>query len=212
MSRAVRLAPCHAQEVVTPSIDMCNISLHQPMIPHRRFAEATDMPCPLPVPLRQEIVRRHQQGIPLTRIAEDLAIPYGTVRKVWRLFRRHGFDGLIPRYPGHGRPVPPAARELLRVACELKREHPTWGAGLIRLQLREHARGSPIPSVRSPQAAFVRAGVHRPRRRRATAAFVPWAAQPHKVWQVDAVENVPLAAPGGRVSWLTVTDEASGAI
>ena len=103
-------------------------------------------------------------------------------------------------------------RELLRVACELKREHPTWGAGLIRLQLREHARGSAIPSVRSLQAAFVRAGVHRPRCRRATAAFVPWAAQPHEVWQVDAVENVPLAAPGGRVSWLTVTDEASGAI
>ena len=89
------------------------------------------MPCPLPVPLRQEIVRRHQQGIPLTRIAADLAIPYGTVRKVWRLFRRHGLDGLIPRYRGHGRPVPPATRELLRIACELKREHPAALEGVV---------------------------------------------------------------------------------
>ena len=165
------------------------------MIPHRWFTEATHMPCPLPVPLRQEIVRRHQQGIPLTGIAADLAIPYGTVRKVWRLFRRHGLDGLDPRSRGHGRPVPPATQELLRVACELKREHPTWGAGLIRLRLREHAAGAPIPSVRSLQVAFARAGVHRPRRRRAAVAVVPWAAQPHEIWQVDAVENVPLAVP-----------------
>ena len=67
------------------------------------------------------------------------------------------------------------------------------GAGLIRLQLREHARGATIPSVRSLQVAFARAGVHRPRRRRAAAAVVPQAALPHEVWQVDAVENVPLA-------------------
>jgi hypothetical protein len=211
LSRAVRLAPWDAQEFVTLLIDMCNVRLCQPMISHRWFTEATHMPRPLPVPLRQEIVRRHQQGIPLTRISADLAIPYGTVRKVWRLFRRHGLYGLDLRYRGHGRPVPPSSRELLRIACELKREHPAWGAGLIRVRLREHARGARIPSVRSLQIAFVRAGVHRPRRRRERAVVVPWAIHPHEVWQVDAVENVPLATPG-RISWLTVTDEASGAI
>src|SRR5262249_21258265 len=89
--------------------------------------------------------------------------------------------------------------------------HPTWGAGLIRLKLRPHAHGASIPSVRSLQLAFVRAGVHRPRRRRTAAAMVPWAALPHEIWQVDAVEEVPLAT-GERIRWLTVTDEASGAI
>ena len=41
--------------------------------------------------------------------------------------------------------------------------------------------------------------------------MVPQAVEPHEIWQVDAVENVPLAT-GQRISWLTVTDEASGAI
>ena len=153
------------------------------------------MPRPLPVPLRQEIVRRHQQGIPLTGIAVDLAIPYGTVRKVWRLFRRHGLDGLDPRYRGHGRPVPPATRESLRIACELKREHPTWGAG-----------PDPAPAPRARPRRTDPLGPEppgrlRPGRRPSPApppravAVVPWAAQPHEVWQVDAVENVPLATP-----------------
>src|SRR3954447_23578470 len=98
---------------------MCNIDLCQPMIPHCWFTEATRMPRPVPVPFRQEVVRRHQQGIPLTQIAADLAISYGTVRKIWRLFRRRGLDGLAPGYRGHGRPVPPATQELLRIACDL---------------------------------------------------------------------------------------------
>ena len=79
------------------------------------------MPRPLPVPLRQEIVRRCQQGTPLTRIAADLAIPYGTVRNIWRLFRRHGGEGLAPNYRSCGRPVPPRIQDLLHLACELKR-------------------------------------------------------------------------------------------
>ena len=169
------------------------------------------MPRPLAVPLRQEIVRRHQQGTPLTRIAADLAIPYGTVRKVWRLYRRGGLERLDPGYCRRGRPVPPSTQQLLRIACDLKRDHPAWGAGLIRLRLRPHAHGAPIPSVRSLQVAFVRAGVHRPRRRRTATVMVPQAVLPHEIWQADAVENVPLAT-GQRICWLTVTDEASGAI
>ena len=109
------------------------------------------MPRPLSVPLRQEIVRRCQQGLPLTRIAADLAIPYGTVRNIWRLFRRHDGEGLAPNYRSCGRPVPPRIQELLQIACDLKREHPAWGRGLIRLQLREHAAQRSLPSVRSLQ-------------------------------------------------------------
>ena len=156
-------------------------------------------------------MRRHQQGIPLTRIAAELAIPYGTVRNIWRLFRRHGLERLAPDHGRLGRPVAASTIELLRIACELKRDHPTWGAGLIRLELRTYAQDGRIPSVRSLQLAFVRAGVHRPRRRRAAIAVVPQAALPHEVWQVNAVENVPLAT-GERICWLTATDEASGAL
>src|SRR4029453_16284289 len=146
-----------------------------------QFPEATPMPRPLSVPLRQEIVRRHKQGLPLTQIATDLAIPYGTVRKIWRLYRREGLERLTPDYCRQGRPVPARTHELLRIACDLKRDHPTWGAGLIRLQLHNHAPEAPLPSVRSLQVAFVRAGVHRPRRRRTATVVVPQAVHPHEI-------------------------------
>ena len=162
-------------------------------------------------PLRQEIVRRRQQGIPLTQIAVDLAIPYGTVRNIWRLYGRHDRDGLAPDYRSCGRPVPPRIQELLRIACDLKREHPAWGAGLIRLQLRNHARreASPRSEVSNspssePESIGRGAAV-------AAAVVVPQAVEPHEIWQVDAVENVPLAT-GQRIRWLKVTDEASGAM
>ncbi len=199
------------RKVVTSLIGMVNISIGQQLISLPDASEATPMPRPLSVPLRQEIVRRRQQGLPLIQIAADLAIPYGTVRNIWRLYRRHDREGLAPDYRFCGRRVPPPIQELLRIACDLKREHPVWGAGLIRLQLRKHAHDRDLHSVRSHQLAFVRAGVNRPRRRRAAAVVVPQAVQPHEIWQVDAVENVPLAT-GQRICWLTVTDEASGAI
>src|SRR5262249_4540067 len=45
----------------------------------------------------------------------------------------------------------------------------------------------------------------------AVTPVVPQAVHPHEIWQVDAVEDVPLAT-GQRICWLTVTDEVSGAI
>ena len=139
------------RKVVTSLIGMVNISIGQQLIFLPDASEATPMPRPLSVPLRQEIVRRRQQGLPLTQIAADLAIPYGTVRNIWRLYRRHDREGLAPDYRSCGRPVPPPIQELLRIACDLKREHPVWGAGLIRLQLRKHcARSRPPLGPKSP--------------------------------------------------------------
>src|SRR5262245_58544952 len=133
-----------------------NIGLRRPMIPLTRSSEATPMPRPIPLPTRLEVVRRHQQGTPLTRIAAELAISYGAAREIWGRYRLGGLERLAPDYRAAGRPVPPSTRELTRIACELKRDHPTWGAGRIRLELRAPARGARIPSARSLQLAFVR--------------------------------------------------------
>ena len=111
------------------------------------------MPRPLSVPLRQEIVRRHQQGIPLTQIAADLAIPYGTVRNIWRLFRRHGRRGTGSRLSLLWSPGPPAHPGAAPASPAISSANtPAWGAGLIRLQLRKHAHDGRLPSVRSLQA------------------------------------------------------------
>jgi hypothetical protein len=42
------------------------------------------MPRPVPVTLRHEVILLHRQGRPLARVAADLALPYGTVRALWR--------------------------------------------------------------------------------------------------------------------------------
>ena len=51
------------------------------------------MPRALPVPIREEIVRRHQQGEELAVIAVELGLSYHTVRQIWRLYRTRGADG-----------------------------------------------------------------------------------------------------------------------
>lgn len=190
---------------------MDKINLGQQLNFSSRASEVIPMPRPLPVPLREEIVRRRQQGTPLTQIAAELAIPYGTVRNIWRLAHRADRQGLTPNYRPCGRPVPKSTQELLELACELKRDHPTWGAGYIRLKLGELTRRRRLPSARSLQRAFVRAGVHRARRRRTVTVAPPQAVQPHETWQVDAVEQIRLA-DGQGICWMTVTDEASEAM
>ena len=88
------------------------------------------MPRPLSVPLREEIVRRHQQGLPLTQIAADLAIPYGTVRNIWRLFRQRDGEGLAPNYRSCGRPVPPRIQESAPVRLRSQTRPPRLGRRL----------------------------------------------------------------------------------
>src|SRR3954452_22104962 len=93
------------------------------------------MPRAIPLATRQEIVRRHLDGQGLRQIADQLHLPHGTVRQLWRAFRDAGDDGLAIRYPACGRSTPRARADVLRRACRLKRRHPTWGGGRIRLEL-----------------------------------------------------------------------------
>ncbi len=46
------------------------------------------MPRALPLPLREQIVARHQQGEPLNQIAKTQGLSYRTVLACWRRFRR----------------------------------------------------------------------------------------------------------------------------
>src|SRR5262245_53967603 len=123
------------------------------------------MPRAIALALRQVIVQRHLHGEPLTAIAEDLQMAFATVRKLWRRYRDRGDKGLTTDYDKCR--VPAAARRhpLVDAGCDLKRQHPTWGAGLIRLELRRHAPGQPLPSVRALQRGFRRAGLNRLRHR-----------------------------------------------
>jgi transposase len=168
------------------------------------------MPAPLPFALRQQIVHRHQQGETLVAIAQDLNHPLSTVRDWWRRFRDQGEAGLQTHYDRCGPRAPKTAPAAYQAALALKRAHPTWGAGLIRLQVQHQFPTEPWPKVRQLQRWFQQAGLQPPRAKRPP---VPRqrAQQAHDVWQVDAKEGMHLA-DGTPTSVLTVTDEATGAI
>jgi hypothetical protein len=169
------------------------------------------MPRPLPVPVRQAIWRRSQDGQDVPIIAQSLGLASRTVRRLVRRFREGGQASLTPSYDRCGAATPKPSEAVLQAAVNLRREHPTWGAGLIRVMLRRQLPDVAPPAERTLQRWFLRAGLApAPAGRRP--AGNPWRAeQPHQVWQMDAAELVKLRT-GQRVCWLRIADECSGAV
>ena len=168
------------------------------------------MPGVIAQPTREEIVRRHEQGESLRRIAEDMELSFWTVRKVWRRYRDEGTQGLSPKYERCGRHGLRFERKVYRAALWLKRLHPRRGTTLIQTILQERWPEVAMPGERTLQRWWQAAGLNRrPRRQGRTAPAR--SKEPHEVWQIDAVEGKRLASEEV-VSWMTVQDEYTGAI
>lgn len=168
------------------------------------------MPCAIALPLRQQLVQRAQQGQSLRQIAADLGLAYRTVRGLWRRYRERGDAGLTPDYARCGRAGVRFAPALQDAALTYKREHPRWGAPLIRHLLTQDFPQQPVPGVRTLQTWFRQAGLATPRARTPTAPRERGRVA-HAVWQLDAKEEIPLAN-GQRVVVFAVSDEATGAV
>jgi hypothetical protein len=102
-------------------------------------------------------------------------------------------------------------KAIYTAAVEMKRTHPSWGAGLIRVELSDSFTEAMLPSVRTLQRWFRRAQVQTPKREKTPKPKVKRGKTVHEVWALDAKEQIEIA-DGSHVSWLTITDEASGAI
>lgn len=167
------------------------------------------MPAALPLSIREEIVRRRQDGETFRQIARELKVSYAATRRIWARFRQEG--DLKPHYDRcRPREVRKAA-DIYKQAVERKQEHPSWGAGLIRLELAEQFPGQQLPSERTLQRWFRRAGVGRRRTDSQARVKVKRGRAAHEVWAMDAKEQMRLDN-GEYVSWLTITDEGSGAV
>ena len=93
----------------------------------------------------------------------------------------------------------------------MRRQHPTWGAGIIRVILTEQHPGRVLPSERTVQRAFVRAGLNPAPAGRRGPGPDRRAERPHETWQVDAADQMDLA-DGRQASWLRIVDECTGAV
>jgi transposase len=168
------------------------------------------MPAPIPLPLRQALWQRFQQGHSPARIARDLDLHPRSVRRLLDRLRHHGPDALVPSY--HTGAGEEAADSVLRhQVLAWRQQHPTWGAGLLRVLLQREGPHETVPSERTLQRWRRQAGLHPAPAGRRPAATYRRADQPHQVWQMDAAELVRLRS-GQRVSWLRVVDECSGAV
>lgn len=168
------------------------------------------MPTAIAVPIRQQMVQLREQGQSYRQIATQLGQSRHSVRQICRRWRNGGSDALKPSYERCGHSGVKFERLVWRSAIYLKRRHPEWGGGLIRIQLQQRWGERAIPTERTLQRWFRAAGVAsaplRPavvRRERAT--------QVHECWQVDAVSHQTLG-DGSQSSWLSATDEASRAL
>ena len=168
------------------------------------------MPAAKPLSIRAEIVRRRERGERFVTIARTMGLSYDTVRNIWRHWQEHG--QLAPNYRACSKPGPRKAVAVWETALQLKRAHPRWGAVMIRAQLQGQFSDVALPSERTLQVWFRQAGLNRTSHvQQKQRSVVKRGQAVHEVWAVDAKELI-LLANGERVSWLTVTDEASGAI
>lgn len=167
---------------------------------------------PTSMPQRQVIYRRAGLGHRSADIADDLGLNRETVRKLVRRFRAAGPDGIAPDYSRCGSDQPKRAdAELIGASIAMRREHPTWGAGIIRVQLAERHPGRTIPSDRAIQRAVAAAGLNPAPAGRRRDGPHRRAERPHETWQMDAADQMRL--DGGRMaSWLRIVDECSGAV
>ena len=169
------------------------------------------MPQPVPIPIRQKLWGRARQGEGAAALAAAFDLPPRTVRNLLRRFRERGDDGLEPDYrapapPAHARP-----EEVRRAVLDERREHPSWGAELIRVALSEERPEVAWPHSRTMRRWIRAAGLSRAPAGRRPGTPARRATRPHQTWQVDACEQIELDG-GGRASWLRVADEATGAV
>lgn len=135
-----------------------------------------------------------------------------TVRRLYSDFSSRGEEAISPGYDRCGASQTNCiSRQLLGEASQLRQQHPTWGAPLIRVMMGQSNRRRRLPSARTLQRWFQENELLPAPPGRRAAFDDGRAEQPHQVWQMDASEQVPLAN-GKRVSWLRIVDEWTGAV
>lgn len=168
------------------------------------------MPAPVPLPIRLAMRRRLEHGATVAQLSQAFAVAPRTVRNLVRAWRKDPQSSVAPAYASRSVPPPPPDHPAYEPALLLRREHPGWGAVLIRIY-RERQGVRPLPAARTLQRWFSRAGLGPAPPGQRPKASEGRATAPHEIWEVDAAEEIRLGT-GATVSWLRVADEFTGAV
>jgi transposase InsO family protein len=127
----------------------------------------------------------------------EVAARYGTSRQSlhsWRQrFQQDGMKGLAERSRRPRTSPNRIAADVEALACELRRQHPRWGARRISHELSD--RGvNPAPARATVHRILVRNGLIDPQAQQHKRTYRRWQRQePMHLWQLDIVGGVPLA-------------------
>jgi hypothetical protein len=168
------------------------------------------MPAPIPLPVRQVIFKRWRKGESVAILAVEVKLSVRTVQQLIFSFDARGQSGVEPDYAHCATNKLPTDGDPFQKAIQMRQQHPGWGSGLIRVFLQEQGEKA-CPSERTLQRWFRRSLLSPAPAGRRPASDAHRACHPHDVWQMDAVDQLPLAT-GQQVSWLRLVDECSGVV
>lgn len=107
-----------------------------------------------PLAIRKEIISLRQSGKQHAEISQTLNVPFATVKHIWGKYKKEGEEGLMTKYANCGVKTIRSPAKMYRVTLWLKRLHPLWGAGRIRVGLCSRYEKSIVPSERTMQRWF----------------------------------------------------------
>lgn len=142
----------------------------------------------------------------------EVAARYGTSRQslhTWRQrFQQEGMPGLADRSRRPRTSPNRTAAEVEALICQLRRDHPRWGARRISYELGRSGV-KPTPSRATTHRVLVRNGLIDPQAQQHKRKYRRWQrAEPMHLWQLDIVGGVPLA-DGRQCKMVTGIDDHS---
>lgn len=160
--------------------------------------------------IRMSVIKLRQSGKRFTEIAKDLSIGYSTCLNLWRRYQLKGEEGLRTNYSNCGRQSIISEEVIYKQSLKMKKEHAEWGAQYILTQLEDLFPQAILPTSRTLQRWFRKAGLNQPKSQ-LPCKTDKWAKKVHQVWQIDAKERIDLPN-GQQCCYLTTVDEKSGAL
>nr|WP_026205838.1 IS481 family transposase [Actinoplanes globisporus] len=159
---------------------------------------------------RYQAVLDVQAGSTVTDVAARFGVSRQAVHRWLSWYEQEGLAGLADRSSRPRSSPTQTVPEVEAMICELRRNHPRWGARRVLFELGRMGCPGPIPSRITVHRVLVRHGLvdERPRRRRRE-DYVRWERdRPMELWQMDIVGGV-LLADGREAKVVTGVDDHS---
>jgi DNA-binding CsgD family transcriptional regulator len=160
--------------------------------------------------VRQRAAVLRSTGLTFSQIALELKISLRTAKNWLKRYQTEGETGLIARYKNCGCWVKAEDEKSFRLVRLIKNLHPTWGVPFILVKIKDKYPELKMQSIRHYQRRLSVVHDHMPKEILPKPS-VERSRTAHDCWQIDAKERLVLQ-DGQRACYLTITDEATGAI